>query len=230
MSGFLTETITFTLDLDDLAKRLRVRAGGEDESVLRGLADEALAIGRPKAIYRAVKVASLTDDTVTVDGFVFTSRVLRVNLGSTQIVYPFVATCGSELQDWSDGIKDWLLHYWAEMIKEDALRCALEAFRAHLQAQYPLGHTSTMSPGSLEDWPISQQAVLFALLGNLVDQCGVRLTDTMLMIPSKTVSGIVFETDASFESCMLCPRENCPGRRAPYDETLYERAYCPAHR
>jgi hypothetical protein len=48
------------------------------------------------------------------------------------------------------------------------------------------------------------------------------------MIPTKSVSGIIFQTDDTFESCMLCQKDNCPNRRAPYNETLYERKYCPA--
>jgi hypothetical protein len=54
---------------------------------------------------------------------------------------------------------------------------------------------------------------------------GVRLTDSCLMMPTKSVSGIRFPTETSFESCQLCPRDDCPGRRAPYDSGLYDRRY-----
>ena len=49
------------------------------------------------------------------------------------------------------------------------------------------------------------------------------LTDTFLMVPIKSVSGIFFPTEVSFESCQLCPRENCIGRRAPYDPALVKK-------
>jgi hypothetical protein len=39
------------------------------------------------------------------------------------------------------------------------------------------------------------------------------------------VSGIRFPTTESFESCQLCPRAGCPGRRAAYDASLYDRRY-----
>jgi hypothetical protein len=45
------------------------------------------------------------------------------------------------------------------------------------------------------------------------------------MVPTKSVSGIIFPTEADFQSCQLCERENCPNRRAPYDEMLYEQKY-----
>jgi len=45
------------------------------------------------------------------------------------------------------------------------------------------------------------------------------------MIPNKTTSGIRFPTEERFESCQLCPRETCPGRRAAFEPDLYARKY-----
>jgi len=46
----------------------------------------------------------------------------------------------------------------------------------------------------------------------------VRLTESLLMIPRKSASGIYFPTEVSFSSCQLCPRERCDNRKAGYDE------------
>jgi hypothetical protein len=75
-----------------------------------------------------------------------------------------------------------------------------------------------MNPGSgnRNFWPIGQQRQLFQLLGDVEASVGVRLTDSFLMTPNKTVSGILFPTDVPFVSCQLCTRENCPRRRAQY--------------
>jgi hypothetical protein len=74
-----------------------------------------------------------------------------------------------------------------------------------------------MSPGSLEDWPISEQPKLFSLFGDTERSVGVKLTDSLLMIPRKSISGILFPSEEGFVSCRLCPRENCPSRKALYD-------------
>jgi hypothetical protein len=76
-----------------------------------------------------------------------------------------------------------------------------------------------MSPGSLEDWPITEQPKLFSLFGNTERVIGVRLTDSLLMVPRKSISGILFPSEENFISCRLCPREVCPSRKAPYDES-----------
>jgi hypothetical protein len=82
-----------------------------------------------------------------------------------------------------------------------------------------------MSPGSLPDWPIQAQRPLFRLFGDAAESLGVQLTDSMLMIPSKSVSGICFPTEQTFASCQLCPRERCPSRQAKYDGSLYDEKY-----
>lgn len=225
MKTFVHDSIEFILDIPALLRECRVKPGSADAQTLEKMAEEAVKLGRPRFIYGQEFVGDRGVEFIEVDGIRFESRVLRVNLERTDRIFPFVCTCGMELEDWGAGIDDWLMGFWAEAIKEAALRAALDAFFAHLEGRYRLGHVSTMSPGSLENWPISQQAPLFRLLGNPAE---VRLTDSLLMVPTKSVSGIVFSTDENFQSCQLCPRENCPNRRAPYDETLYEREYCPA--
>ncbi|MBE0616995.1 MAG: hypothetical protein IH608_03570 [Proteobacteria bacterium] len=46
---------------------------------------------------------------------------------------------------------------------------------------------------------------------------GVRLTDSFLMIPRKSLSGLIFPSERPFVSCRLCDRRDCPGRQVPYD-------------
>ncbi len=54
---------------------------------------------------------------------------------------------------------------------------------------------------------------------------GVELTPSFLMVPNKSVSGLRFPTEENWASCMLCPRPDCPNRRAPHDPELFERKY-----
>ncbi len=73
-------------------------------------------------------------------------------------------------------------------------------------------------------------ATLFALLGDVRSAIGVELTDSLLMVPRKSVSGILFVAEETFASCQLCPRQDCPNRRAPYDAGLFERKYAEVQR
>ena len=93
-----------------------------------------------------------------------------------------------------------------------------QAYKAHLQERYHTsGHLSALNPGSLAAWPISGQAELFAILGGkefVQETIGVTYSDTFLMFPSKTISGILFESEVFYKNCQHCPLTNCPGRRA----------------
>ncbi len=72
----------------------------------------------------------------------------------------------------------------------------------------------------------TEQKPLFSLFGDVEKLVGVALNASHLMQPLKSTSGILFPAEVTFESCQLCPRKNCSGRRAAYDpEALkkYER-------
>jgi hypothetical protein len=90
-----------------------------------------------------------------------------------------------------------------------------EYLREHI---YGNDKFSRLSPGSLSSWDIAGQVPLFDFLGEGTALAEVELTPSYLMIPYKSGSGLSFPTDSPFESCMRCPRVNCPNRRAEYQE------------
>ncbi|MBW1696988.1 MAG: hypothetical protein JRH18_18185 [Deltaproteobacteria bacterium] len=55
------------------------------------------------------------------------------------------------------------------------------------------------------------------MLGDVETAIGVRLTESLLMIPRKSSSGIYFPTEIPFFACQLCLKEDCPSRKAAYD-------------
>jgi hypothetical protein len=225
MERFNIESIEFRLDVDSVAAQLRVDRDSPYFEELEDCVREAQAVARPKAMYRVGYIESRGDEWVSIGGIRFTSRVLSVNLEKAHRVFVYLATCGTEVENWARAQDDPLRQYWSNAIQEKALRVASRAVVADISERYQPGPTSTMAPGSLGEWPLSEQRPLFALLGDTVDAIGVRLSESLLMVPTKSVSGIRFPTEERFESCQLCPRVDCPGRRAAYDQGLYERKY-----
>ena len=225
MDSLTLDTIPPQFNLEQVCKDLKVKEGSEHVGKLKRLLAQAQTVAKPKAFYRPAFIDSRTDDRVVISGIAFTSRVLRVNLEKVYRVFACVTTCGLELEQWSLSFDDLLDKYWADAIKEMALHTAVRYLHDHLVGRYRLGAISRMNPGSLPDWPLPEQRPLFDLLGNGPELIGIHLTDSFLMKPIKSVSGIWFPTEESFESCRLCPREQCRGRRAPYDENLFDRKY-----
>jgi hypothetical protein len=222
------DAVPFSIEMDSLAKQMRIKEGSGHLEKLEKLAGQARAAAKPKAVFREAYIEERTDDRVRVNGVFLSSRVLRVNLEKAHRIFPFVATCGRELEEWSRGITDLLEKFWADAIKEMAVRQAVRYLHEYLAEHFRPGKVSRMNPGSLPDWPLPEQRPLFDILEDGPRAIGVELTDHFLMMPVKSVSGIWFPTEESFESCRLCAREKCPGRRAPYDRDLYARKYAKA--
>jgi len=216
--------IPFTLDLDALGKRAHVEPGTSDAKEFADLVHRAEEVVRPKAIYREAFIESKGEDTVTVEGVTFSSRALRKNLDEVERVFAYVATCGAEADEIEITPGDVLAEFWLDTIKAALLGASTRHLAELLSRKYGLGKTATMNPGAGDAtvWPIEQQTGLFSLLGDVEGLIGVRLTDSFLMMPNKSVSGIRFASEVDFKNCQLCHREDCPGRRAPFDKALWD--------
>jgi len=216
-------SIPVDLEPDKVLKFMRIRDGNQQaERMVQELVEVACSIAKPKVVYKVSYVDDKDGDTVTIDGVRFTSRVLRINLDQAERVFPYIATCGTELEEIAVPSSDVMKSFCFEEIKIMVLESAITYFSNHLTEHYALGKMSRMSPGSgsLESWPIAQQKGLFSLFGDVEELIGVRLAKSCVMFPLKSVSGICFPTEITFESCQLCPREKCIGRRTPYDPEL----------
>ncbi len=220
----ILDPIPFALDTASLTERMCLEPGSEDARTLEALVSKAEKIARPKAGFRECFVEAMGDDTVTVDGITFSSRTLRLRLEKAGRVFPFVATCGREVDGVGFEKEDFLRAFWWEEIKTDLLRAARKHLKSVLTARFRLAKSASMSPGSgdMDIWPIEQQRLLFSLLGETAAAIGVNLGDSCLMTPVKSVSGIRFPTEVDFRSCQVCRRKNCPSRSAPFDPSLWK--------
>lgn len=215
--------IPFAFDAAALMRQLRIEQGSADAADFQSLVRLALQLGHPKAAWDERFIDRKTADGVVIGGVPFASRTLRHNLDAVERVFPFVATCGKEMDEALPRGSDLLRDYWWDTLKGIMLGAALRHTQEHLRRCFRLGQTATMRPGEgdADTWPIAQQRPLFALLGDVRAAIGVELTDSFLMTPNKTASGILYPTQVGFQGCEVCHRKKCPGRRAPFNETLW---------
>ena len=219
----LLDNIMVQIDPEKVLERLHLDKEKHLEDI-QELTEIAHSLITPRVVYEVSYVTYKNEDTVEIDGVRFTSRVLRVNLDKINRVFPYIMTIGKELENKATSIGNIMEQFYLETIGDIALDYIGEHFEEHLERKYRIGKKiSEMNPGSLKDWPITQQKQLFSIFGNVERLIGVRLTDSFLMIPRKSVSGIYFPTEVMFYSCQLCPRKNCEERQAPYDENLKDK-------
>jgi len=220
----ILNNIPFRLNIEDVLKLSHVQRRNQHvEEVARELIDIALPVARPRAVYEVSYVDNKNGDSLYINGVKFTSHILRLNLDKVGRVFPYVVTCGRELDQIAIPSSDILRSYYMDVVREVVLHSARSYLGRYIREKYAVGQTSRMGPGSLPDWPLTQQKELFGIFGDVEGLIGVKLTDNFLMLPAKSVSGIYFPTEVKFESCQLCPRKACIGRRAVYDPELAQK-------
>jgi len=213
----ILESIPLEIDRAELKRRLRMKPGKQWDRVL-SLIEPARPLIDPKIAYSVCYIDEKLPEAVKISGIQLTSHVLRKQLEKAERVFPYVMTIGPRLEAFAAASGDYLEQYYLESIADTAITCLRKLFEKQLKERFALGTVSRLGPGSLEAWPISEQQHIFSLLGDVESAIGVRLTESFLMTPRKTISGLCFPTETPFFACQLCPRPDCPSRKAAYDE------------
>ncbi|HOK80727.1 MAG TPA: vitamin B12 dependent-methionine synthase activation domain-containing protein [bacterium] len=210
------------VNYEELLRKLKI-TDSADEEEFRKLFEIARKIARPKAIYLEGFIELRNNNWVVINGVRFESMTLSKNLEKAGRVFPYIATCGAEL-DSMKFFDDLLKEYWWDTIKAAYLNIAIKNVLEYIKKRFLLGKTATMVPGGSEHglWPIQQQKQLFSLFGDVEKLIGVNLTESCLMIPNKSVSGILFPAEIDYNGCKVCRRKNCPGRMAEFDEKMWK--------
>ena len=223
LGGFPVElSLEKTLQGLKLDERRSQKLGVED------IFKTAAALIHPQAIFGEAYVRKRGLGQIEIDGVEFRSRVLAKHLEHIERVFPYVLTIGDSLENKSRSSGNIITKLVLETVGDLALGSGLEHVQRHISDHYRLDTTSHMGPGQL-DWPIEQQRELFSLLGHVKDTIGVALTESSMMVPRKSISGIIFPTEETFVTCQLCQRNKCPSRKAAFDRAASEKYdYDPA--
>ena len=176
---------------------------------------------KPAYTYALKAIDSVRGDEVLVDGsLVFTSKIVSCMLSDCEWVAMFAATIGNDLEEESlklvekgEMVKAAILDaIGTEAVEKAAckLQDAIEGIAKTMGCQATLRY----SPGYC-DWDINQQKVIFQAIDST--SLGVRLTESCLMVPLKSISGIIGigKLDKTKPPpCLVCSRKaSCPYKR-----------------
>lgn len=181
----------------------------------------------PRLVHRLIDLAGTSNGRVELSGGdCFKSPKLARTLRGAEKLCCFVATLGAGVDAEVKRCMD--RNRYADAYVLDTLgSMAVEALvdRFHIDCEKrcrPEGQAVTLrfSPGYC-DWPLMEQIALFARFGH--DRpAGVSLTETCLMSPRKSVSGVfgilpraVDGSVADYNPCRSCPQPRCRARRSP---------------
>ena len=222
MKTYFVDDYDYKFTAGDVLERLGMPKDHGFGATIQEMIEKADPIAKPKAFFMEASIQERTADSVTIAGQTFHSTALAKNFEGINTVYPFLCTCGKELADYADSLTEIMEQYAFDVIMEFYLRRAslalTEALSNYLENE---GITSSVNPGSLVDWDITEQQELFKIFSESAVTAGVSLSKSSLMFPVKSVSGIRYPSQEEFRNCQLCQRRNCPTREAEFNEALF---------
>ena len=214
------------MDKQQIMRLIGYNANSEPSARMVSLVDEYLenyeSLVDSAYSYTFRDIVSVDGDFVTIeDSIVFESNVIARLLEKSKKVAVFALTIGSRLEEMVGHMSK--TSYVLQATVLDAVGSAVAENLADF-VQNKIADTvgkeglfisRRFSPGYC-DWNVSQQKMVFQALRG--DTAGIRLTDMCLMIPQKSISGIIgictSESDCqNYNPCVTCDRHNCPGRR-----------------
>jgi hypothetical protein len=214
------DQIPVNIDVSMVLKSVKSNVANKRiETELQELLEIVLPVVRPKVVYSVAQVSGADGRRLEVDGIEFTHHVPSLNFGQGERLFPYVATCGLEIEGVrfpSDPMRTYCLNVLKNVI---LMRGAVKYFEDYLKQTYALQEISRIGPGEAMG-NTTQQMKLFSLLGDVEGAIGVKLSPHNMMVPEKSSSGIYFETAVRIESCQLCPNQ-CRNRQAEYNPELF---------
>ena len=148
-------------------------------------------------------------------------KIICRQLRGAQKYAVFVATVGRGYFQWTDAVKrrdDMFQTYAMDCVGSQIVESVADYMETVLQKeidQLGFKRTNRFSPGYC-GWHVSAQPALFSLFSE-PQPCGIELTDSCLMLPVKSVSGIIgIGADVRYlpYTCGICDKKDCYKRRS----------------
>lgn len=145
-------------------------------------------------IFDTIKI-DVSRETVQINHQTFSpSKIVATQFKSATSLCVFICTAGEGISNYSKRLAnegDLLLSYIFDVLGSVTVEKAMNKIQKELELdmlEKTLGISDRFSPGYC-DWSVSEQQKLFSLLPS--GFCGITLSDSSLMSPIKSVSGII---------------------------------------
>ena len=183
------------------------------------VSQDCLFVNDIRATYCIIDQIELKKDTLIANNLEFRvgKTILEELDGSEQIAF-FVCTAGKTISERSAALlkgENPVLGYVYDAMGSEIVEAVSEKVQAVIKAEADkkgLKITNSYSPGYCH-WGVADQQKLFSILGK--NPSGVSLTDSSLMNPVKSISGLIgIGKNVAFHDyeCSLCDMENCAYR------------------
>lgn len=177
----------------EILRYMRTNSKTEDEQIL-ALVDKAVDLVEksitPKTLYRIFD-CTVTEDELIIDSCHFKSKRLAENLNGCKKVVAFGATLGAECDRLvkTASATDIALAMALQSTLATKIEEVCDELEERIKAEHNVSLRQRYSPGYF-DLEITEQKKFFTLL-ELTKRLGLTLTDTMEMLPTKSVTAFI---------------------------------------
>ncbi|UCC59284.1 MAG: hypothetical protein JSV02_05850 [Dehalococcoidia bacterium] len=191
-------------------------------SLLGEYIETARSLIRPAYSYIIKDIKAIVGSRAFIEGpVIFESEAIARLLERCEKVAVFILTVGGRLDEtvrWLADSEQIIEAYVLDAIGSSVAEGLANSVEGRIQEAaraQGLCISRRFCPGYC-DWDISQQEMVFSTIN--IEYTGVFLTDEYLMLPEKSMSGIIGigSCDSDIESyspCATCDKRGCPGRR-----------------
>jgi len=187
-------------------------------SRVKDLLKKASLIVEPLYTYKRVEGKFIENGIVIENVILGVGPIISKSLKQSTQFALFVATGGETFETWNIEIKgknELVDIFIADSIGTCIAEKAGEFIEIQLEKEIGiLKHTNRFSPGYC-GWNLIEQRELFSLLPNEV--CGISISESCLMHPIKSISGIIGIGEKVKEkvySCQICTKKDCFRRKS----------------
>lgn len=188
--------------------------------VFKEIMDEGQSFIKAGGGYSIIDNIKYHEDSISIDNTDFqTGRIIAKQMKNAEKVVIFACTAGPGVRlaydrymAESDPLKAFFTDTLGTVAVEKAMDIIHESIR-HTFKSLELHCTNRYSPGYC-GWSVGEQQKLWKFLPK--NYCGISLTESSLMLPIKSVSGIIGIGKSSRKnpySCSVCELESCIYRR-----------------
>jgi len=223
MNTFTLALSDLQLDLHEIYLNLGYRGQMPEEHILQMVDDiifYANQFCRPKVAYDFFDKLCISRHFITINDIPMkTGNVISGYLLPATIIAAFAVTAGEEFDEYLHKLKegdDIVSEFFADAIGSEIAEASVRYVTqlvSQKATELKLLITNSYSPGYC-GWHVREQKQLFSLFPE--NPCGIKLNDSSLMHPVKSVSGIIglgCKIENTPYACEICGMKNCFKRK-----------------
>jgi len=223
LCAYFLEFEELTLDAKELFSFMGYEADGVPSHLsgaLQEIYSKAADLCELQAVIRYADFAIPEKGKIQLDQTIFDcGGIITKQLRPAEKAALFLCTIGPQVENWVKELmsnNDYMVGYLADHLASFMVDAAIDVVQDDLEkvaGQTGFSISNRFSPGYC-GWHVSQQKAFFEFFPT--HNCGISLSDSCLMMPIKSVSGVIGigkNIKRAPYTCSLCDHENCVYRK-----------------